>query len=193
MTGISLHFVFVATHLVVVKFLRRVWLHLLYKHPLSGCKQRWGLSLIFSRLSRPSSLSLSLYIVCYSPRHFELPQFASTRGIQNWTWCSRCGLRSALQRRIITFLSLLATCFLMQPNMQFIAARVHCWLCMFCTDHGHPTSVTNQLDRKQLSLQALHLQQCDRTSLSMVPFRVCLDCPGDMQSRFRWLLMKDYA
>lgn len=72
---------------------------------------RFPLSLLFFRLTSPSSLSLSSYIICFSPLIIFVTPCCTLSSIsmvlvnceaQNWTPDSRCVLSNAEQRRICT-------------------------------------------------------------------------------------------
>jgi len=106
--------------------LRRVWLRLLYSpHQVFMHTGKIPLSLLFSRLNSPSTLSFCLYVRCSKPSvilmalSWPCPNMSMSLlywGAQSWTQYSRC-LTSAEWRGRITSLDLLAALLLMQPRM----------------------------------------------------------------------------
>lgn len=91
---------------------RRVRLHLLCNYPPDSLGQQQDLS--FFWLNKPSSLSLSLYIICSSAlmaflwTHSSIFMYFLYWGVQSWTQYFRCSLTSSKQREIITSLHLLS-------------------------------------------------------------------------------------
>ena len=93
-----------------------IYRHTLYIYIYICTLVRCPLSLLFSSLHTPSSLSLSLYERCSSPFIIfvgllwtlsSMPTPHLYRGAQNWTQYSKCGFTSAEYRGRITSLDLL--------------------------------------------------------------------------------------
>jgi len=110
---------------------------------------RCPLSPLFLKLNSPRALSLPSFRRCSNPFiiFVALCWTLSRRslsplncGAQNWTQCSRCGLKGAQQRGRITSLALLATLFLMHSGipLPFLASKAHCCSWPTCWPVGHP-------------------------------------------------------
>jgi len=110
---------------------------------------RCPLSPLFSRLNSPRTLSLPSYGRCSRPCIILVALCCTLSrrslsslnwGAQNWTQCSRCGLKGAEQRGRITFLDLLAMLCALHPRvpLALLATRAHCCSWPTCWPPGLP-------------------------------------------------------
>lgn len=140
---------FVLSVVTTEKSLAPLSWHLPWKHLCALLRS--PLSFLFSRLDKPSSLSLS------SQKRFSsaLPMFIALHwtlssnslsflnwGAQNWVRYSRHGLIRAEQSGRISSLILLATVFLINPrtSLSFLATRPRCWIMVNMFSNRTPCS-----------------------------------------------------